>query len=284
MTEVAGAQREMRPLPTLSALQTRVIVAVVGTLIALAGVGWFWTVHVAGDMASMSMGIGQAGLLMPADLSAPVFMLMWLAMMVAMMFPAIGPMVLVHRLVTRKRGESVRVSATFVAGYLIVWTAIGLIPLAAILALDNVSMHSVAPAWAVGASGAILIVAGLYQFSPVKNVCLRHCRSPLDFILTHDFGRGWRSALRAGVSHGAYCVGCCWALMAVLVVVGLMNLVWMAALALVFLAEKNLRGGVVVSRLAGVAVAGLGIAVLLVPRVLLTLSNTHAVTGLISHT
>ena len=267
MTEVAGAQREMRPLPTLSALQTRVMVAVVGTLIALAGVGWFWTVHVAGDMASMSMGIGQAGLLMPADLSAPVFMLMWLAMMVAMMFPAIGPMVLVHRLVTRKRGESVRVSATFVAGYLIVWTAIGLIPLAAILALDNVSMHSVAPAWAVGASGAILIVAGLYQFSPVKNVCLRHCRSPLDFILTHDFGRGWRSALRAGVSHGAYCVGCCWALMAVLVVVGLMNLVWMAALALVFLAEKNLRGGVVVSRLAGVAVAGLGIAVLLVPRV-----------------
>src|SRR5207253_6757383 len=126
------------------------------------------------------------------------------------------------------------------------------------------------------ASGAILIVAGLYQFSPVKNVCLRHCRSPLDFILTHDFGRGWRSALRAGVSHGAYCVGCCWALMAVLVVVGLMNLVWMAALALVFLAEKNLRWGVVVNRLAGTAVAALGVAVLLAPQILLDLSGSHA--------
>jgi len=283
VTEIAVGRSETRPLSTMSLLQARVVITTVAVLVGLAGVGWFWTVHAAGDMSSMAMGLGQVGVLMPADLSAPVFLFMWLAMMVAMMFPTIAPMVLAHRMVTRHRGEGFAATISFVLGYLVVWTAIGLVPLAAILTLDAVAMHGAAPAWAAGASGGILIVAGLYQFTPAKNVCLRHCRTPLDFILTHDFGRGSRSAFRAGLSHGAFCLGCCWALMAVLVVVGLMNLVWMAVLAVVFLAEKNLRWGIVVNRVAGTAVAALGVAVLLAPRLLVNLSGAQNAMGMNPH-
>lgn len=283
MTEVAIGRSETRPLSTMSLLQARVVITTVAVLVGLAAAGWFWTVYVAGDMTSMAMGLGQVGVLMPADLSAPVFMFMWLAMMVAMMFPTIAPMVLAHRMVMRHRGEGLAATSWFVLGYLVIWAAIGLVPLGAILTLDLLSMHSAAPAWAAGASGGILIVAGLYQFTPAKNVCLRRCRTPLDFILTHDFGQGWRSAFRAGVSHGAFCLGCCWALMAVLVVVGLMNLVWMAGLAVVFLAEKNLRWGIVVNRVAGTAVAALGVAVLLAPHILVNLSGAQNAMGMNPH-
>src|SRR5437588_7856165 len=106
----------------MSLLQTRMVVTTIAVLLALAGVGWFWTVHVAGDMTSMAMGLGQVGVRMPADLSAPVFMLMWLAMMVAMMFPTIAPMVLAHRMVTRHRGVGVTTTGSFVLGYLVIWT------------------------------------------------------------------------------------------------------------------------------------------------------------------
>src|SRR5207302_4216917 len=104
-----------------------------------------------------------------------------------------------------------------------------------------------------------------YEFTPLEGVCLKACRSPLSFIVTHDFGRGSRGAAIAGASHGAWGMGCCWALMSVLVVVGLMNLVWMVALALVFLLEKNWRHGVAVSRVAGASVALLGILVFVQP-------------------
>jgi predicted metal-binding membrane protein len=122
--------------------------------------------------------------------------------------------------------------------------------------------------WLRGLAGAILLVAGLYQFTPWKAVCLKACRSPFAFLLEHDFGGGTRSAFRAGASHGAYCLGCCWALMSLLVVVGLMNVVWMAGLALVFLAEKNWRYGAALSKVAGVAVGLLGIAVIVDPGLL----------------
>ena len=122
----------------------------------------------------------------------------------------------------------------------------------------------------------MLLGAGLYQFTPWKRACLRACRTPLGFMMTHNFGSGTPGAFKAGLAHGAYCLGCCWALMAVLVVVGLMNLVWMAALALVFLAEKNWRHGVWLNRVAGTAVALVGCAVLLNPDVLGIISGTSA--------
>ena len=199
--------------------------------------------------------------------AAPLFMAMWLTMMVGMMFPAIAPMVLTHRRVVISRGEGALPTVSFVAGYLAVWTAVGLLPLAGLLAFHSlISMAD--PRWFAAAAAGALVVAGVYQFTPWKAACLRSCRSPLGFLLNHDFGGGSPAAFRAGLHHGAYCLGCCWALMAVLVVVGLMNLVWMAAIAVVILIEKNWRYGVGLSRAAGGASVALGAGVFLAPGLL----------------
>jgi predicted metal-binding membrane protein len=254
-------------------LGSRATWTVVAVLVGLAAIAWIFTARNAAEMGSMVSGIGQIGALMPNDMAAPLFMAMWLAMMVAMMFPTVIPIVLAHRMVVRNRGEGWLPTASFVAGYIAVWTAIGVVPLLAFLGFR--SLMDPAPGWVVPVAGVVLIVAGVYQFTPLKGVCLSHCRSPLHFLMTHDFGRGSLGAVLAGVSHGAWCLGCCWALMSVLVVVGLMNLVWMVALALVFLLEKNWRYGVIVSRVAGAAVAVLGILVLVQPQMLGFLAGTH---------
>ena len=246
----------------------------VAVLVGLAGIAWIFTAKNAAEMGTMVNGLGQIGTLMPNDMAAPLFMAMWLAMMVAMMFPTVIPMVLAHRMVVRNRGEGWLPTAGFVGGYIAIWTAIGVVPLLAFLGFR--SLMDPAPAWVVPVAGVVLILAGAYQFTPLKGVCLSHCRSPLHFIMTHDFGRGSRGAALAGASHGAWCLGCCWALMSVLVVVGLMNLVWMVVLALVFLLEKNWRYGVLVSRVAGAAVAVLGILVLVQPQLLGLLAGTHS--------
>jgi predicted metal-binding membrane protein len=210
---------------------------------------------------------------MPNDMAAPLFMAMWLTMMVAMMFPTIAPMVLAHHMVVAQRGEGKLPTIAFVLGYLVVWTAIGLVPLAAFLAFHNLPIEAAGSSWMPIVAGGVLVGAGLYQFTPLKGVCLKACRTPLSFILTHDFGSGAPGAFRAGVVHGAYCLGCCWALMSVLLVMGLMNLVWMAALSLVFLAEKNWRRGPLLSKLAGSFIAVLGAAVILHPASLSSLAG-----------
>jgi len=255
-------------------VQSRTTRAVVAVLVGLAAVAWVITARQALDMGSMVTGLGQVGARMPNDMAAPLFMAMWLAMMVAMMLPTVAPMVLAHRMVVRSRGEGWLPTASFVAGYLGVWTAIGVLPLLAFLGFRG--LMDPAAAWVAPVAGLVLVVAGVYQFTPLKGVCLKACRSPLSFIVTHDFGRGSRGAAMAGASHGAWCLGCCWALMSVLVVVGLMNLVWMVALALVFLLEKNWRHGVAVSRVAGASVALLGILVFVQPQVLRLLAGLHA--------
>ncbi len=255
-------------------VESRATTAVVAALVALAAVAWAITARQALGMGSMVSGLAEVGQRMPNDMAVPVFMAMWLAMMTAMMLPAVAPMVLAHRMVVGARGEGWLPTAAFVAGYLAVWTAIGLVPLLAFLGFR--SLMNPAPDWVAPVAGIVLVVAGIYQFTPWKGACLKACRSPLNFIMTHDFGRGSRGAARAGASHGAWCLGCCWALMSVLVVVGLMNLVWMAGLALIFLFEKNWRHGVAVSRIAGTGVASVGMAVLVQPTVLGWLVNVHA--------
>jgi predicted metal-binding membrane protein len=237
-------------------------------LIALGVVGWFLTVRQAVDMRGMVTGLGQVGTGMPNDMAAPAFLLMWLWMMVAMMFPAIGPIVLAHRQVVQARKEGALPTVGFVAGYLLAWSVIGLIPLAAFLGFRNLPMTAAAGPWLPVLAGAVIVIAGVYQFTPLKNTCLKACRSPFGFVMTHDFGSGTPGALRAGLSHGAYCVGCCWALMSLLVVVGLMNLVWMVALAVIFFAEKNWRYGVGLTRAAGVVLVCLGVAVAAAPSLL----------------
>lgn len=259
------------PRSTLTLLSRPVTIAIVAALLGLAALAWALTVQQAEGMAGMVTGLGQVGALMPNHMDAPLFMAMWLTMMVAMMFPTIAPMVLVHRAVVRRRGEGGVATLTFVGGYLLVWTAIGLLPLAGFLGFRNLSA-GVADSLALRvAAGAVLVVAGLYQFTPWKRVCLNQCRSPLGFIMTHDFGTGAPGALRAGVAHGAFCLGCCWALMAVLVVVGLMNLVWMAMIAVVFFLEKNWRHGPALLLVVGPALVVLGVASVLQPALLTVL-------------
>jgi predicted metal-binding membrane protein len=243
--------------PAAEILSRPVASATVAALLLCAAAAWLLTAWQA-----QSMGMGGM-----AMLGVWLFMVTWLLMMVAMMFPAVAPMVLAHARVVRSRGEGVRPTAAFVIGYLLVWTAAGLVPLAAIQGLGSLPAGPAA-GWLPRLGGAVLVAAGLYQLTPLKQACLRACRSPLGFIMSHDFGGGSPAAARAGMSHGLFCLGCCWALMAVLAVVGLMNLAWMAILAAVFFVEKNWRHGVALSQVAGVACLLGGILVVLRPGLL----------------
>ena len=215
--------------------------AIVAALLACAAVAWLITIRQAGSM-------GTGGVRM---MSAGLFLITWLVMMVAMMFPSVAPMTLAFASVTRSRGEGYLPTAAFVLGYILVWAVSGLVPLAVLQALDHIWMTP--PSWLPRLGGAVIVIAGIYQFTPLKDTCLGACRSPLGFILTHDFGGGPPAAVRAGMSHGLYCLGCCWALMAVLAVLGLMNIAWMALFAAIFFIEKNVRFGEVVPRLVGAA-------------------------------
>jgi predicted metal-binding membrane protein len=264
------------PRSAFSVLQRRVTIAIVGLLVVLAGLSWWNTTGNVRDMSGMVQGIAQVGRDMPFDMSAGLFLGMWVAMMVGMMFPTIAPIVLLHRSVVLRRGEGPVPTVAFTGGYLVVWSLIGLIPLAALVGFRHISNES---AWVARAGGGVLVIAGLYQFTNWKATCLKACRSPLSFLMTHDFGSGARRAFKVGVSHGLYCLGCCWALMAVLFVVGLMNLAWMVGIAVVFLAEKNWRRGVGLTYIVGAAIAILGIAVIVHPALLTTVAHTTTNTG-----
>jgi len=196
---------------------------------------------------------------------------MWWIMMIAMMTPSATPTILLyarvhrHALVQGQIQDKLAPTGAFAAGYLLVW--LGFAATAATLhwALERAGLVS---AMMMGSqsrllSGAVLITAGLYQLSPLKNICLAHCRTPTSFLSRH-----WRpralGALRLGAMHGAYCVGCCWLLMALLFVGGVMNLTWIAALAILVLIEKVLPPGQWVGRGVGIALIVWGVATLVV--------------------
>ena len=235
-----------------------VAAAIIAALLVCAAAAWLLTVQQAASMAGMG-GVAMVG--------AGLFLVTWVLMMVAMMFPSIAPMVLAHAGIVRSRGEGALPTIAFVLGFLVVWSAAGLVPLAVIQVLGSSPASSITM-WLPQLGGAVILVAGVYQFTPLKIACLATCRSPLAFILTHDFGGGSPAAARAGVSHGVYCLGCCWAIMAVLAVVGLMNLVWMAAFAVLFFLEKNWRHGVMLSRISGAACVLLGVVTIAQPGLL----------------
>ena len=172
----------------------------------------------------------------------------WTVMMAAMMLPSAAPLVLLYG-----RRSDTLASTLLMAGYLLTWAFVG-------LAAYSVDMRLPDPG--DGAVAAVLIAAGFYQFTPLKSACLRRCRGPVDFLVTH-WRAGRLGALRIGLEHGAYCVGCCWALMAVLVVAGAMGLVWVVAIAAAVAAEKLLPGGPWLGRLGGIALLVAGIVVAL---------------------
>jgi predicted metal-binding membrane protein len=186
---------------------------------------------------------------------------MWAVMMVAMMLPSATPVIVLVLGVYRRRATPhARLAAyAFVLGYLVIWTAFS-----AIASLAQVGLHRLAlmsPDMRLGSaamSGIILIGAGLYQWLPIKSSCLTHCRSPLGFLTDH-WREGTAGALMMGMRHGLFCVGCCWLLMALLFVVGVMNLLWVAALSAFVFIEKLARGGALVGRVAGATAALWGI-------------------------
>ena len=198
-------------------------------LVLVTAVAWVFVIVSSGE-DDMEMASGAAA-----------FIGSWTIMMVAMMLPSVAPFALLYA-----RGAS-RPAAPglLAAGYLGVWALIG-IPACLLdraLGMDH-----------PGATAAVLIAAGLYQLSPLKQACLRKCRSPVDFLVQH-WHPGLGGAFRLGIEHGAYCLGCCVALMAILVVAGGMGLVWVVAIAAVVAAEKLLPYGPLLSKMAGIAVA-----------------------------
>jgi predicted metal-binding membrane protein len=215
-----------------------------------------------GGMAGMTMGgMAAAGWSLEA---AATFVAVWTVMMAAMMLPAAAPMVLIFAQAQAQRARGVAVPTwVFVAGYLLVWMAAGVFVYLLVQVGGGMAARFAAAdraGWAPPALGATLVAAGLYQFTPLKRTCLSHCRSPFAFVARH-WRDGRLGALRMGLRHGAYCLGCCWALFAVLTAAGVMSLAWMLLLTLVVFAEKALPQGRRTAAVVGGALVVLGLAV-----------------------
>ena len=244
-------------VPISSPAGQRRLAAVV-VLGALAVVAWIASVD---RMNAMSMGsrfsVGSLGF----------FVVLWVLMMAAMMFPSVWPVVAMHTFVISRRAGTERSpgrSTAFVGGYLGAWTAFGLLAFGLLwvarsagldsLSDDELARYGVAP---------IALAAAVYQGVPLKRVCLKHCRGPLSFFVEH-WREGLRGAMRMGLRHGAYCVGCCWLLMAVLLALGVMSITWMAVVSVAIAVEKlaprrwtSFASGALTVGLVAVAVVGL---------------------------
>ncbi|HEX9237852.1 MAG TPA: DUF2182 domain-containing protein, partial [Xanthobacteraceae bacterium] len=195
---------------------------------------------------------------------------MWIVMMIGMMVPSVAPMILIYARVGRQAetsGQPFAASAWFAAGYLVAWTGFSLAATFAQWALQRAALLTPMMESASNVlGGVVLIAAGVYQWTPVKEACLSYCQAPLTFIMRHGgFRREAAGALTLGFRHGLYCIGCCWALMLLLFVGGVMNLLWIAALAVLVLLEKAMPFGKSVSRVAGVAFIAMGTWLLLHP-------------------
>jgi predicted metal-binding membrane protein len=238
-------------------LQRDRMIVLVGLLTVIL-LAWGWLLFGAGiEMEQMDMGGGQIMLMAPEWSAgyAVIIFLMWAIMMMAMMLPSAAPAILLTAaLMAQRNGNRLLGPAgLFVLGYLLVWLGFSLIATVLQFGLDRAELLSADMASAnTKLAAVLLIVAGIYQWTPWKQACLVQCRSPAE-QLTRFWRQGTSGPLRAGVMHGLFCLGCCWLLMALLFVGGLMNLLWIAALALLVLLEKLLPGGPRVSRLTGIA-------------------------------
>ncbi len=247
-------------------------IVILGVLLALAVLAWALVIAQAHSMTGPAMAgsmSAPAGLTM--GMSAVLFLAIWVAMMVAMMFPSAAPMVLMFNAIAagkRERGQSFVPTWVFVAGYLIVWSLAGVAAYVAALGLDALASHVMplmSNAGRIG--GALLVLAGLYQLSPLKNTCLAKCRTPTQFLMTSWRG-GYGGALRMGIEHGAYCLGCCWLLFVILFPLGMMNIAALALLTALIFAEKVLPVGRLVSIVAGIALIAYGALVVIAPTLL----------------
>jgi predicted metal-binding membrane protein len=261
------------PRDAFGLLSWRVNAVVVGSLIAVSLVAWAGTIAQANSMRDMVMGLGQIGHRAQGSIGAVEFFAMWITMMAAMMLPTIAPIVLSHHAGALRRGENGLSTTAFVTGYMFVWSAIGFVVWVMYQVFAQWGDDAAQSRWLLTLAGAMLVFVGFYQFTPWKRRCADWCRRPLTFVFIHDSEAGAGDSLSAGVIHGSYCLGCCWAEMIVLVVVGLTNLGAMAILLVLFLVEKNWKHGRAVANVAGIALMALGAALLAYPPLLAGISN-----------
>jgi predicted metal-binding membrane protein len=260
-TRLAQEMEQARlPAPRMTLDRSRVIL--IGALLVLAAIGWTVTDE---RMHGMDAGPGT-------DLGTlGFFVTAWVVMMAAMMFPSIWPMVTMYTRVQqgkRERGQDVPAGGTtlFVGGYLVTWAAAGLVGYGIFEAARGISIDAFS--WDRGGpylAGGIIVVAAVYQLTPLKDACLSKCRSPLGFLLT-----AWRpgrlGAFRMGLEHGAWCVGCCWALMAALFALGVMSVGWMVFIAALIAIEKLLPWKTFANRGVAVLLLVLGLSVAIAPE------------------
>jgi predicted metal-binding membrane protein len=260
------------PAPALPGLLARERVLLLGALAALVALSWAYLAWMAADLAVASGARLAHCAAMPGMTSSSAAYLfwvvaMWAVMAVAMMLPTALPLVLLFARLWRGRNPALGAggpTAGLVAGYLAAWVAFGAV--AALLQVGLERADLVTPVMgelrSPAAGGATLFGAGLFQLTPLKTACLARCRSPLMFLMTR-----WRCGrfgpFAMGLDHGAYCLGCCWALMLVMFVAGVMNLTWMAALTLLMALEKIVPRGELLARGAGTALVGAGVWLLL---------------------
>jgi predicted metal-binding membrane protein len=249
------APRDMGLAPAFAAARARL--GLVALLFGLAGIGWWWT---ANQMRGMDNGpwtsLGAVGW----------FLAVWVVMMAAMMFPSVAPTLALY---SRMAGGRSRLSPlVFVAGYLVTWAGVGALAFALATAggavAGDVLSWDRAGRWVAGAT---LVVAAVYELTPLKDVCLGTCRSPLSFLLG-SWRAGWSGALQMGVKNGAWCVGCCWALMASLFALGVMSILWMAVVAGLIAFEKTVPWRRVAVYGTAAILLGLGLLVLVAPDAL----------------
>jgi predicted metal-binding membrane protein len=234
-------------------------------LAILAALAWVYILRMS---HTMSLGSGQSA----APMAMPMpsgegpglvwLMPMWIIMMIAMMIPSAAPTILLFSSVARNRrarGVSTAAAAVFTAGYVLVWALYATVAAIAQWQLHRMALLSSSMAASSALlAGGLLVFAGAYQWLPLKGACLSHCHSPLGFF-SHHWREGRAGALIMGLEHGSYCVGCCWALMTLLFVAGVMNLLWVAAIAGFVLIEKLVDRGRVFGRMGGAIMVAAGL-------------------------
>ncbi|GAC1345189.1 MAG: DUF2182 domain-containing protein [Ktedonobacteraceae bacterium] len=237
---------------------------ILGVLLVMAAIAWVLLIWQSAMMNNRAMGLTMG-------MSAMLFIALWVVMMIAMMFPTAAPMILMFRAVyagKRQQEQPFVPTWFFVSAYLLVWSLSGVLAYLLAVGSEHLAAQSM---WLVENAarfgGVVLVAAGLYQLSPLKHICLSKCRTPLQFILG-SWRDGYGGAFQMGISHGAYCLGCCWLLFVILFPLGIMNVAVMALLTVLIYAEKSLPIGRQISQVAGVGLIAYGALVMVLPAAL----------------
>jgi len=257
-------------LPTLRQWDKATLYLSIAGIVALA---WWYLIDMAAGMSAMNMSASAViSTTAPMDMQSPtdlqhwaprtfwMMFVMWTVMMVGMMLPSAVRTILIYaRVAQQLNGSILSTTFCFISGYLIVWTGFSLV---ATVTQWWLNQHALLSPMMVSTStllaASLLIITGLYQLTPLKEACLSHCQSPIDFISRH-FKKGYLGAMRMGLHHGFYCLGCCWILMSLLFIAGAMNLLWILAITLFVLVEKLLPANPHTTGISGTVMIFLGI-------------------------